>query len=325
MVELGSVVLVIRLELPLYIAAMAVISYQLGGMFNDVFHLKTKYGLAALVMAVATVFVAVGQLYAVPVVVLFLSTGLQVIRRLAASVGKSSTFAKRSFRIIGFCLSGVFTLKLAVVIAVITVIFCLILLRMDSNKKRESTSRPVKLGHLGWIMLIHQSHYFVYAYGIPILLLTYFGMEPILVGPVFCIGWLSYVTAKKLFGTRSLFVTFAVGHLWSTIILLLLFFYSEQSITALLVLWFLTGFGGGTVYCLRELEAQSKAENMNLDAWESYGHITGSVLFLLILVVRSTVFETFLVGSLIAAITCLAFVFSYWHNYHKRVTLHGEV
>jgi hypothetical protein len=42
-------------------------------------------------------------------------------------------------------------------------------------------------------------------------------------------------------------------------------------------LWFLTGFGGGTVFVLR-LREKAESKSLRLDAWENIGHVFGLAL-----------------------------------------------
>lgn len=222
-----------------------------------------------------------------------------------------STFVKRVSRVAGFACSGFLSWQLLPTVAGITLLVVLFLGRDLQQVQKASIRKNLRLGSLGWIMTIHQSHYFSYAYIIPVLLINYHGVDPRISGLFFCIGWLSYISSRRLFGERSLERTFTIGHILASITLAAIFFFSNRSLLILLALWFLTGFGGGTVYCLRQLRERSITDKSDLDSWENIGHVLGILICLIILGISETPEIVFAVSSLIAAITCMLFL---WNN-----------
>lgn len=307
-VELGAVLLVIRDAQPSYYIPLMGLAYQLGALLREPVELAAwQYCLALVLSTVIGIFA-----YHSPVLlfltVLLLSIGLQGARAMISEGRKLSTSVKRVSRVVGFACSGFLFVQLLPIVSAVVLLLVLLLVRDLGASQRASIRKGLKPGPLGWIMAIHQSHYFSYAYVVPFLFIHSYGVEPEIAGLLFCIGWLSYISARKVFGDRTLVRNFTVGHILAAATLVGMFFFYGTTYIASLVLWFLTGFGGGTVYCLRDLRARSTTDKSELDSWENIGHVLGVLVCLAVFVLLDAPRWAFVAASLIAVSTCLLFL-----------------
>ena len=141
-------------------------------------------------------------------------------------------------------------------------------------------------------------------YLIPFLFWQVHNMSAPFVGLAFCIGWISYSIAPYLHSRRHLTGSFASGHILAslTLITISVFF---QNLWVVMLAWFVSGFGGGTVFCLRELESNLADRKPDLDLWENLGHIVGLAICLTLLAVFEQPTIVFLAGGVIAILTGL--------------------
>lgn len=307
-VELGAVIFVIREELPLFYVPLMGLAYQLGALFREPVELAPWQYYLMLVLSVLSAIFASHSPVLLFLTVFLLSVGIQGIRGMLSKMQESSTFVKRVFRVVGFACSGLFSWYGLLLVPIIAVAITAVLARDLKGSKKLSIPRTLSIGPLGWIMMVHQSHYFSYAYIIPLLMVNYHAVDSRVAGLLFCIGWLSYIFSRKVFGETRLIRNFALGHVLASTTLAGIFLFFTDSIAVLLFLWFLTGFGGGTVYCLRQLRAESRTDKSDMDVWENVGHILGILICLTVLSTSQSVRLVFAVASMIAAATCILFL-----------------
>ncbi len=132
-------------------------------------------------------------------------------------------------------------------------------------------------------MFLHHTHYFIYAYSIPLLLAHTSTIPFVLYGLMFYIGWAAYNAYEKII--KPGWGWFIFGHILALGALLALAFV-QNPIVALL-LWFVTGLGGGTVYMLHSLVPVENDKSWNeMRIAEAGGHFMG-ILFWGILVFYS--------------------------------------
>lgn len=310
-VELGAVILVIRSEQPMYQIPLIGLAYQMGALFREPIELPSwQYYIAFLLSAFSSIFAIQSPMLLFPAI-FFLSVGIQGTRGMVSEQHKIGTVVKRVSRVLGFACSGFLSLKILPVIAGIALLAILPLAKNYKTSPRISVKNNLKPGPLGWIMMIHQSHYFSYAYIVPLLFIANYKIDPKMAGLLFCIGWLSYISSQKLFGEKALIRSFIIGHILVSVTLALAFFYFDNSLVFLLTLWFLTGFGGGTVYCLRKLRASSTTDKSDLDSLENVGHVFGLLVCVAILKIYNVPQTVFVIASLLAATTLILFSLKY--------------
>ncbi|MBT4513421.1 MAG: hypothetical protein HOC20_14605 [Chloroflexi bacterium] len=166
----------------------------------------------------------------------------------------------------------------------------------------------------GWIMLLHQIHYFAYAYVLlSILLITptipqsrTIWLHPVTAALWFSSGWLSYISGEWLLRDRfelSARQASIVGHTWVAICLVGMIFLRDYT-SALAAVWVIGGFGGGSVYAIKEL-AKSASSRIDIELWEHWGHVMGVALALVSVVIWPCYLEIPFIIALGAALSTL--------------------
>jgi hypothetical protein len=223
------------------------------------------------------------------------SAGVQTAREwLLREQYPVSIGVKRVVRVSGFIGGilggGVIGLSL---LAFVTITSCVIVLPIAIGQEPRSpwmnlNRRFVSDGY-GWIMLLHQTHYFAYAYVLLAILLTHKGPFPgetILSQPVtasgwFALGWLSYISGRWLLEERlkmSSLQAVIWGHIWVAGCLLCMALFHNHPLMLGLA-WILGGFGGGSVYAIKDL-AKAYGYRADIELWEHWGHVAGVSLSL---------------------------------------------
>jgi len=214
------------------------------------------------------------------------------------------TFIKRVSRVLGFALSGFFSLPVFIGLACIVVTVLIVLRRQIDSVNFLIIANKWRPNFIEFTMLVHQSHYFTYAYFIPFLFFQGHAIDFSLLGPLFCIGWISYSLTPIIFGKQPTIRTLVIGHLLASATLFMIFWFS-RSFTYVTLAWFFSGFGGGTVFCLTKLHKQEADNESDLDLWENIGHITGLIISLLIILISGRLNNVFLAAGFIAFLTAL--------------------
>ncbi|MCM1561676.1 MAG: hypothetical protein NC123_19405 [Butyrivibrio sp.] len=217
--------------------------------------------------------------------ILLLSCAAQSVR--AEMKTRIGTVRKRFARIAGFLLAPL----PAYIPFPLLLLCCLIVFfslgRLTDCAKATDIPAP-KLHSVCTIMLWHQLHYFIYAYGVLLYAYRITG-NPFLTMLFFACTWLTYLSAEPLakllqhtfpksFGTFSgaSFYTKMIlaGH---AVLLLILLLLPNVPYGLFLFLWILTGFGGGTVFAITGLYRHSSSYmKEQLVLTENLGHFMGT-------------------------------------------------
>lgn len=304
--ELGIIIFALRLQMPLVAVPFLGLAYQLGTIFCRPIRLPLSLYAAITVVAFIVVLTAGDAIIPLFFAVFLLSIGLQGGREMASTRFRLGNFVKRISRVIGFALAGFFNLHVFIGIAGIVLAVILLLRRKVDRITLSTVGQNWRPSFLGITMLIHQSHYFTYAYFIPFLFFNTHGITASLVGLLFCIGWVSYSTAPLILGKQPAIPSFVIGHLLAAITLFIIFMFSHSFLLTLLA-WFFSGFGGGTVFFLRKLHERTAAKESDLDLWENTGHIAGLLICLLLIIILGQPNNVFLTAGSIALLTALLF------------------
>ena len=135
-------------------------------------------------------------------------------------------------------------------------------------------------------MILHQMHYFSYSYIMLYLSYRSFG-NLLLTISSFVISWFTYLAVEPVLSKRDnnrWKKYLCVGHIGLGVALLSIYVLVQYSEPVYLVLWWLSGLGGGTVFCIRSVEAKKQKSSINQQMWswsENIGHIMGCLLALL--------------------------------------------
>jgi len=202
LLELGPVVLLIAtMHHPSEILG-AGLAYQIGNLAASTLRMSRTLVISFLLGAAVCAALAretTGLFY---VSVLLTSLGTQKLRRFSVAINpgpSASTFIKRLVRIIGFALVGLISYGgyLLLVVGLLVIATTVALWRKESWADTPPIHKP-RSNPLAGIMVVHQSHYFSYAYLIPWLFVHHLKIPVLFVGLAFILGWLSYVSTERL-------------------------------------------------------------------------------------------------------------------------------
>lgn len=304
-VELGVIFLVLREEKSLVWIPLVGIAYQLGALFAKPIRLTVVQYFGGLFAGVVLAALPVRPLGLLWLSILLMSIGLQGLRSAAGEGREISTVVKRASRICGFALSGLVTHTVLAVVGLAALLIGGLVSCRASRRPGPSLQRSGWWpGLLGATMVIHQSHYFCYAYFVAYLLVVQWKLDIQWAGLAFCIGWISYAASPFVFRRMERVPAFSVGHVVTCILLSLIYLFPAYLPIALPA-WFLTGFGGGTVFCLRDLQETGQEARTDLDIWENLGHVAGLLVALGIVAASNKAVNVFLGAAAIAALTAI--------------------
>lgn len=209
-------------------------------------------------------------------IITILSGLIQSIRADLPFLGEK--WKKRFFRVVGFGTAVCYALNMEVCVVIISVIMVLTELFRDNIVKQ---ARPIVLNNIciNRTMLFHQMHYFVYAYAM-ISLACNLASHSMFSIVFFVFSWLTYLMTEPIlrhFGHGKWFWYLVTGHMMLAILLLLAALAAIQESGWLFLLWVLSGFGGGTVFCIKLVEEGKvrKDSEVNWTLSENLGHISG--------------------------------------------------
>lgn len=311
-VELGPVFIAAR-EYGLLAGLVAGLAYQLGNLAASSLPLAKTWTGAVLVVGVVLLLGGRATPWMALIGVACVSVGLQKYRRFlqkASAFGARthSTLVKRVVRIAGFAFAGLVDLTGLTACAVVIAGSYLSTLRgFSCNAWRSDTRpRPLQWSPLAGVMVVHQMHYFSYAYILPFLFAVAFKFGGLAAGAAFALGWVTYASIEKLLRGRRYGLYFLLGH---GLVVLSLSVLASWISTALIVVlaWAVSGLGGGTVFCLSKLNSLDTARRVEMDRWEDIGHLAGvAVPIVLTLVGISDPSALVLTSAALAALTALA-------------------
>ncbi len=304
LIELGVPALTIWMDESWTVTLVTGLAYQLGTPLAAV--LTTRIRLVLGCFVAAGLFLTYGAVASPPVVwigSMLVAAVVQAGRSAVKSGSGVSTALKRSARVVGFCLAGWASVPL-----ITSASFAVGVIAAAGVHAPGPARRPTTNWHPGrWrvLMLVHQIHYFVYAYTMVVVLAALGGAPPEALGLIFSAGWVTYIVAPRLFrwaGDRVVVVV-VVGHL--TVALLLLAMGEVEGVVPLTTLWVLTGFGGGTVFAVRSICLRHGEDEATIDFWEDAGHVAGAALAVPLAMAVGDPSVTLVGGALAAASVAL--------------------
>jgi len=308
--ELGSVIFLISRGYPINSVLLIGLCYQIGNLAAGLVKLSRGAVISALVLTTGlTIFLPTSE-GATFVSILLISLAVQKMRRYVTTVNSSmapSTFTKRAVRIAGFACAGLFSywsLVIAEMLILAIVVYLACVLK-ESWFENPPIYRP-RATMLSIVMVMHQCHYFSYAYLMPILFIRYATVPTIWGGVVFIIGWISYILSERLFHRFPLKQTFIFGHLVVSLSLMTIsLFYNSSLILA--AAWFVSGLGGGTVFAITEMNRHAESR-VDLSFWEDIGHVGGVLITFLSVCINNMIViaDLFILSAVIAFSTAIA-------------------
>jgi len=119
-----------------------------------------------------------------------------------------------------------------------------------------------------------------YAYTLVLVLMSA-GIPVATVGVCFGIGWISYALTAEATPWGPPLRTLIAGH--TVVAVALMMMATSPGLALLLTLWVITGFGGGTVFCIERLAlAWGPGRVTSLETFENAGHVLGCSAALLV-------------------------------------------
>lgn len=273
--EIASCVWGVFHQLPIWSVPLVLGGYHSGYLLARLPHLAHIRG-QRLLLCISLGMVALGMLMLwwplVTIGLLIFSTTLQNLRRFLKRRAKINSRIKNSAKVLAMLVGSAGALPqliLALIIVFISVA-CLIIVKIKPEEdERKTTNFISSFQHsLLWFELLHHAHYFAYCYTFWALLNV--GLFPF-IGPLFIIGWIGYFISEWLFRERFRVFsikTIVLGHLLCAGALAAML--SSTSSLVILLLWLITGVGGGTAYMLG-----NTPNTGNRELYEDVGHIIG--------------------------------------------------
>ena len=312
-IEIGAVVALIRDGASLFMVACVGLAYQLGALVRDAVRLDLTL---CRMLSVGAGIGAAGAVYwpwmIVPSV-FALSTAIQCQRDAWAAPAHVSTFAKRTARVLGFACAGMLPVWGIAIVALGVVLLC----RGVGEGEGKARGRESRVGgrtaRAVAVMVVHQAHYFAYCYCVPYVLVRIYDVDVAYTGLIFAVGWVSYVFSRVIFGENFPRRTFIFGHCIAGCALIAMYLSIERTMGEFVLWWFVTGFGGGTVYCLRLVAGGQEDRNIKdkLDRWEDIGHVAGVGVLIGIASTGHLPEVAFIAGAVLAFSACSGFALSF--------------
>ena len=276
--ELGPVVLLIANGYSLPEILAGGISYQVGNLAASTVKGSRALVIVLLILASGLAYFVPGNIAFIYPSLILTSLGIQKVRRFLLAINTEqgpSTLVKRLIRIAGFAVAGLISYQgyVTLIVSLVAVTTLVAWWRSENWSSNPSISKP-RRSFLSDIMVVHQSHYFSYAYLIPFLFVRGLGIPPSLVGLFFIIGWISYVLTERLIRYRNLVLVFISGHILVAISLFTIALFHDF-FPVVAIAWFTSGFGGGTVFCITKLNKSSRVQSVEMEFWEDVGHVLG--------------------------------------------------
>ncbi|HIU05680.1 MAG TPA: hypothetical protein IAD14_09505 [Candidatus Coprousia avicola] len=287
-IELGGIFWALGQGYGVVYAVGMTVAYQLGNIFlflitRRIRKLQSLFVCVALILGRAVALLPGGSAVAYAlcfVEVVLLSTLLQTMR--SAVKGSEPRWRKRVFRVVGFAVSGVFFFAgnaLMAAVPALLLALSVVTPRFDDGCWAARLIRgEYGDNRLCVAMVLHQMHYFVYCYAM--LIIAFLGTgSPLAAGLWFVGNWVPYIATEPLAkATKSSnwMVFFLGGHILVSTVLLGMYAVLSHSLTAALILWVLTGFGGGNVFCIKQLFECKRSYHSQI--WvlsENIGHLLG--------------------------------------------------
>lgn len=185
---------------------------------------------------------------------------------------------KRIFRVGGFALAPLAAIAPSIIL-IISSLIAIIALKGYCGTAGISTM-SLQNGYSA-VMIFHQLHYFFYAHitlsAISLMLVHNYSVKgTVFAALLFCGTWVTYMSVEPIMSklTSKILPVFFAGHIGISILLCAMSFITNQ--TVFIILWLITGFGGGVVYTI---SSRAKAVNCykktSMTISENIGHTCG--------------------------------------------------
>lgn len=214
------------------------------------------------------------------------------------------TWLKRTFRIGGFLLAPIMARLPGAVLTLCLLLPAAALWTCPPEQQARAARSPMVP-----VMVLHQMHYFVYTYIMPAWVCAKTGSLA-LSAAAFALTWIVYlipqVTAERMGGILPR-RTFFICHTFLAVAMgVMCLGAAADSIAPLCTAWILTGLGGGSVFCIKDLTASCRETDLTLS--ENVGHVLGTACAIPVSVAAQNASVAALTGSscLLVCLTLLS-------------------
>lgn len=217
------------------------------------------------------------------------STFLQLEREsVKIKVEEWEKWKKRAWRVVGFFIASTLYLPFGTWI-LCGIILSLILIGFYSKDfgydewYKNLKNKTIKEPKLCWTMITHQAHYFVYTYVLCVI--VFYKYDSALWASIwFVLNWIPYTITEplvKVLKIEKYYLKVGIlAHVFNGIVLIGVYcFLMNNHILGAVLLWMLTGLGGGNIYCVKKgMNPYIEYDNETWMFSEQVGHILGMIV-----------------------------------------------
>lgn len=310
MLELGGIVFGVSLKLPIEYILVIALAYQVGNLFPNPISLN-KFGLIIIsfISIMMLTFINIIEFKYSLFLMSYIMLNIVVQSMRALKKSDINTSVKRIFRMSGFLIVPFFSIK---IILCISIILFFLSLRLEHDKSMKFKLINPKIKFINIVMIVHQMHYFCYVYFIIILMSSYLDKYKLILGVLFTLGWVSYTSVPHILKKSTYYKYLCIGHIWLAGILITIVL-NIDNIYAITILWILTGFGGGTVFCINKInKCKDNTSELSMSFSENIGHVLGVAIGLLIFIVTKSMIYPVILSSIFAIMTVILISYYYF-------------
>lgn len=320
-------------SLPLWQILCYPLSYHIGNLFPKPFSLsRSILRIMCFLSAMAGILTFAVQLsenaaFVLTCIALFLlSAVIQSVR--SGLKSDDNRLLKRVFRVGGFTLAPLASIAPSAILVLSSIVAFLALNEYEGN---PGIARMTGQNGFSLVMIFHQLHYFFYAHitlaAMSLLLSRVSTTGIVYAALLFCGTWVTYMSVEPIVSwlTNRILPVFYAGHIGIGILLFVM--HKVTFVPLFIVLWLVTGFGGGVVYTISaRAKATGSYRKDSMTIAENIGHTLG----LLTAVGVSAVFgnvspQIMLVFGSVSALLAVATMalISRKENYHESIHSEG--
>lgn len=233
------------------------------------------------------------------------SATIQGVRRILKSQCKIYSSQKNLVKLLAMMLSSLALMSSFSIVLIFFAISTIAFFACYSTKGRLEYSQTTNLVRKGsillWFEFLHHAHYFIYCYTFWVILPRFMYLY---VGLLFPIGWLGYWILEALLREKTNYFeknVLAAGHLVNAVAIVTMPF---GNIFWVIIMWFVTGIGGGTAYMLSNIPPTGDRE-----FFEDFGHVIGCLIASLSIWVTKDPNTPLWIGAILAIASSIMLLF----------------
>lgn len=316
-------------SLPVWRILCYPLAYHVGNLFPKPFSLSRRMLRIMCFLSVATgiltfaVQLSEKAAFVLTCIALFLlSAVIQSVRSGLKSDG--NRLLKRVFRVGGFAISPLAAVAPSAILVLSSIVA---FLGLHEYEGKLGITRMTWQNGFSLVMIFHQLHYFLYAHitlaAMSLLLSRIGAMGIVYAALLFCGTWATYMSVEPIVSrlTNRILPVFYAGHIGISILLFVM--HDVTSVPLFIVLWLVTGFGGGVVYTIAaEAKATGSFQKDSMTIAENIGHTLGLLIAVGVAAVFGNVAPKIMLvfgsGSALLAVVTMTLI-SRKENFHESI------